>query len=82
MKLHTAAILLGFAAAALPLLAADPPMARPKAGKVEILPLDQVKAGMKGSGLDRVCRRHRAGACSRSKSSAAGANMWGPEVRT
>jgi len=49
MKLHSAAILLGFAVAALPLLAADaPPMARPKAGKVEILPLDQVKPGMKG----------------------------------
>jgi hypothetical protein len=48
MKLPTAAILFGLAAVALPLLAADPPMARPKAGKVEILPLDQVKPGMKG----------------------------------
>ena len=48
MKLHTAAIFLGFAVAALPLLAADAPLPRPKAGKVEILPLDQVKPGMKG----------------------------------
>ncbi len=48
MKWPTAAILLGFAVAALPLLAANPPMARPKAGKVEIFPLDQVKPGMKG----------------------------------
>ena len=48
MKLLTVAILMGFAAAALPLLAADSPMARPKAGKVEILPLNQVKPGMKG----------------------------------
>ncbi|MGB9458938.1 MAG: hypothetical protein WCB12_23035 [Bryobacteraceae bacterium] len=48
MKLHTAAILLGFAVAAPTLLAKDAPMARPKAGKVEILPLDQVKPGMKG----------------------------------
>ncbi|MFZ0937416.1 MAG: hypothetical protein WA015_24060, partial [Bryobacteraceae bacterium] len=48
MKLHTAAILLGFAVAAPALLAKDAPMARPKAGKVEILPLDQVKPGMKG----------------------------------
>ena len=48
MKLHSAAIVLGVAAAALPLIAADPPLARPKAGKVEILPLDQIKPGMKG----------------------------------
>jgi hypothetical protein len=48
MKLHSAAIFLGFAVAALPLLAADAPLPRPKAGKVEILPLDQVKPGMKG----------------------------------
>ena len=48
MKLLTVAILMGFAVAALPLLAADSPMARPKAGKVEILPLNQVKPGMKG----------------------------------
>jgi len=48
MKWPTAAILLGLAVAAFPLVAADPPMARPKAGKVDILPLDQVKPGMKG----------------------------------
>ena len=48
MKFPTAAILFGLAVVALPLLAAEPPMARPKAGKVEILPLDQVKPGMKG----------------------------------
>ncbi len=48
MKLHTAAIVMGLAVAALPLLAKDVPLARPKAGKVDILPLDQVKPGMKG----------------------------------
>src|SRR5215472_18690493 len=47
MKMRTAAILVSFAAAALPLCAADAPAARPKAGKVEILPLKDVKPGMK-----------------------------------
>ena len=48
MRLSTAAIFLWFAAATLPLPGADTPPARPKAGKVEILPLEQVKPGMKG----------------------------------
>ncbi|MGB7759045.1 MAG: hypothetical protein WBL61_04395, partial [Bryobacteraceae bacterium] len=48
MRLPTAAIMMGLAVAALPLPAADAPLAPPKAGKVEILPLDQVKPGMKG----------------------------------
>ena len=48
MKMRTAAILISFAAAALPLCAADAPAARPKAGRVEILPLKDVKPGMKG----------------------------------
>src|SRR5215472_14173842 len=48
MKMRTAAILISFAAAALSLCAADAPAARPKAGKVEILPLKDIKPGMKG----------------------------------
>jgi hypothetical protein len=48
MKLPTAAILMGLAVAALPFYAAEPTLSRPKAGKVEILPLNQVKPGMKG----------------------------------
>src|SRR5580698_10554266 len=47
MKLRTAAILLGFAAAASPLIASDTPLTRPKAGKVEIMPESQIKPGMK-----------------------------------
>jgi hypothetical protein len=49
MKLRTAAILIMVAAAALPLLAADPPPSRPKAGKVEIMRLSDVKPGMKAT---------------------------------
>ena len=49
MKLRTAAILIGFAAAALPLFAADPPPSRPKAGKVEIMRLKDVKPGAKAT---------------------------------
>jgi hypothetical protein len=48
MKLPTTAILFGLAVAALPLYAVEPVLSRPKAGKVEILPLNQVKPGMKG----------------------------------
>jgi len=48
MKLPTAAILLVFAVAALPLNAVEPVLTRPKTGKVEILPLSEVKPGMKG----------------------------------
>src|ERR1700684_1365271 len=47
MKLRIAAILLGFAAAASPIIAGDRPLTRPKAGKVEIMPESQIKAGMK-----------------------------------
>src|SRR5580658_6092722 len=47
MKLKTAAILLGFAAATLPICAGDTPLTRPKAGKVEIMPESQIKSGMK-----------------------------------
>src|SRR5690242_9100366 len=53
MKMRIAAILF-FAAAALPLYSADPPAGspkpeRPKAGKVEIMPLSEIKPGMKGT---------------------------------
>src|SRR5580693_10343141 len=47
MNLRTAAILLGFAAAASPIIAGDTPLTRPKAGKVEIMPESQIKSGMK-----------------------------------
>ncbi len=46
MNLPTTAVLLGLAAAALPVFAADPQAPRPKAGKVDILPLSQVTPGM------------------------------------
>ena len=47
MKLRTAAILISVAAATLPLTAADSPPSRPKAGKVEIIRLSEIKPGMK-----------------------------------
>src|SRR5580658_589114 len=47
MKLRTAAILIGFAAATSPIFAGDTPLTRPKAGKVEIMPESQIKPGMK-----------------------------------
>jgi hypothetical protein len=49
MKLRTAAVLLGFAAAGLPGLAGDSPVPRPQAGKVEILPLSEVTPGMQAT---------------------------------
>ncbi|HEV3331542.1 MAG TPA: hypothetical protein VG096_11205 [Bryobacteraceae bacterium] len=49
MKLRTAAILISVAAATLPVTAADPPPSRPKAGKVEILRLSEIKPGMKAT---------------------------------
>jgi hypothetical protein len=49
MILRTAAVLLGFAVAGLPGFAADPSLPRPKAGKVEILHLNEVKPGMQGT---------------------------------
>jgi hypothetical protein len=49
MNIPIAAILIGLAAAALPASAAEMPPARPKSGKVEIMPLSEVKQGMKGT---------------------------------
>ena len=48
MKMRNAVVLLGLAANALPLFAVDPPLARPKAGPVEIMKLNEIKPGMKG----------------------------------
>src|SRR5215469_7841203 len=49
MKLRHAAFLFGCAAGALSLCAADPSsLPRPKAGKTEIMPVSQIKPGMKG----------------------------------
>ena len=48
MKMRTAAVLLGLAAA-LTANAADAPLSPPKAGKVEIMPLSEVKPGMKAT---------------------------------
>jgi hypothetical protein len=49
MNIRNAAILLGFAAAALPVYAADAPLPRPVAGKVEIMRLGEIKPGMKAT---------------------------------
>jgi len=49
MKMRNAVVLLGLAANALRLFAADPPLARPKAGPVEIMKLNEIKPGMKGT---------------------------------
>ena len=49
MNMRSAAILIGFVAAALPALTAEAPLTRPKAGKVEIMRLREVKPGMKGT---------------------------------
>jgi hypothetical protein len=49
MIISKAAILLGFAAVALPLCAADATPVRPKSGKVEIMRIGDVKPGMKGT---------------------------------
>src|SRR5579864_6343402 len=49
MNMRNAAILIGFAAVALPLYPADAPAARPKIGKVEIMSLKDVKPGMKAT---------------------------------
>ena len=49
MKVRSAAALLGFVAAILPAFAGDTNLPRPKAGKVEILPLSEVKPGMKAT---------------------------------
>src|SRR5437764_12729191 len=49
MNIRIAASLLGLAATALVASAADAPLSRPKSGKVEIMPLAEVKQGMKGT---------------------------------
>ena len=49
MIIRNAAILIGFVAAGLPAFGAEAPLSRPKAGKVEIMPLREVKPGMKGT---------------------------------
>jgi len=49
MNIRIAAILIGLAATALPASAAETPPARPKAGKVEIMPLSEIRPGMKGT---------------------------------
>jgi hypothetical protein len=49
MNIRIAAILTCLAATALPTSAAETPLVRPKSGKVEIMPLAEVKQGMKGT---------------------------------
>src|ERR1035441_8348071 len=49
MNIRTAHIPLSLAATALPTSAAETPPVRPKSGKVEIMPLAEVKQGMKGT---------------------------------
>jgi hypothetical protein len=49
MNMRTAAVLMGFAVTALPVCAGETPLTPPKAGKVEIMRLSEVKAGMKGT---------------------------------
>ena len=48
MKIRYAAVLTGLVAVALPLCAGETPLTPPKAGKVEIMRLSEVKPGMKG----------------------------------
>src|ERR1039457_1564475 len=49
MNILIAALLMGLAATAWPACAAETPLARPKSGKVEIMPLSEIKQGMKGT---------------------------------
>ena len=50
MNMRNAAVLLGLAALSLPVYAAgDANLTRPKAGKVEIMPLNEIKPGMKAT---------------------------------
>src|SRR5688572_13223885 len=50
MNIRNAAVLLGLSALAFPVAAAEnAALTRPKAGKVEILPLNEVKPGMKAT---------------------------------
>src|SRR5260370_19114775 len=48
MTIRTAAVLMGLAAS-LTVSAAETALIRPKSGKVEIMPLSEVKQGMKGT---------------------------------
>ncbi len=49
MNIRTAALALGIAAAALPAFAGDTQLPRPVAGKVDIMPLKDIKPGMKAT---------------------------------
>ena len=49
MNIRTAALALGIAAAALPAFAGDTKLPRPVAGKVDIMPLKDIKPGMKAT---------------------------------
>src|SRR5690348_13368137 len=48
MNIRSTAVLIGLAVVALPLFAGEPLLSPPKAGKVEIMHLGDVKSGMKG----------------------------------
>ena len=48
MNIRIAAVLMGFAVAPLSTFGAESPHIRPKSGKVEIMPVSEVKRGMKG----------------------------------
>src|SRR5215469_3721075 len=49
MKLRKAAVWIGVAASAIGLFAAETPLSRPKAGKVQIMPLKEIRPGMKAT---------------------------------
>src|ERR1700688_346765 len=49
MNIRIAAVLMGLVATSFLAAAAETPQARPKSGKVEIMPLGEVKPGMKGT---------------------------------
>ena len=49
MKMRKAAVLIGVQASALAIFAAETPVSRPKAGKVEIMPLREIRPGMKAT---------------------------------
>src|SRR5438067_10838787 len=49
MNIRNTAILMGFAAIALPVFVVEPHLSPPKAGKVEIMRLSEIKPGMKGT---------------------------------
>jgi hypothetical protein len=49
MNIRIAAVLMGLAAPILTAFGAESPLIRPKSGKVEIMPLAEVKQGMKGT---------------------------------